>query len=603
MSKSDTEASPALSRRQVLGGLCVGMTATSGCLRQTRNILNRSSPDQLSITIKTTPAETDMVATTIGRQLETNLTAAGMDVQLIPMAEEELYRDILINHDFDLYIARHPGGHDPDFLRPLLHSRFSEEPGWQNPFGFGEFAIDGLLTDQFNATGSDRHQLVDELQYLIAQYQPFTVVVIPNDIRGIRTDGFVGWDQYSLTSPLAYLALDNIDDPDPESDRQTTRRLTVAVTDERVTLNFNPIAVEFRNRGPYIDLVYDSLVRWDGAKYVPWLADSWAWDDRQEVTQFTLTLRDDLRWHDGTALTASDVAFTYRFLKDTSLDTQDITVPAPRYRGRVSLVTSVSDVDDQTVQFMFEPTNQTVCLRSLTVPVLPRHIWESKASPVDIGGFEVFDGTPEALVWNNPNPIGSGPFAVQRIISNDSLVLERNEDHFLTNDPENLDQRFHGGPEVDQFVVRVAPSQDAAVELLRTDQADATGESVKPSVVPQIGRHDAVSLKVTREPDFYHIGYNTRHPPTSNANFRRVVARLIDKTNITDHVFNGYAAPAASPLEGSTWISPRVRWDGEDPLLPFLGEGGDLDEDEAVAEFEAAGYQYSESGELLARTN
>lgn len=61
------------------------------------------------------------------------------------------------------------------------------------------------------------------------------------------------------------------------------------------------------------------------------------------------------------------------------------------------------------------------------------------------------------------------------------------------------------------------------------------------------------------------------------------------------------AAPAASPLAGTGWTAPSLRWEMEDPSVPFFGSDGELDVVAAREAFRAAGYNYDDQGNLLAR--
>lgn len=62
---------------------------------------------------------------------------------------------------------------------------------------------------------------------------------------------------------------------------------------------------------PY--MVFDTLMYWDGAnsEHVPALATEWG--SNEDYTEFTLTIRDGVKWHDGETLTAEDVAFTIEY--------------------------------------------------------------------------------------------------------------------------------------------------------------------------------------------------------------------------------------------------------------------------------------------------
>lgn len=593
-------------RRDVLAGIAGGLLAvTGGCVKRIRSIVNRDQAEQVSVRIKTMPADEDEVAVTLARHLADNLEAAGVDVRLSLMPENELLRDVLINHDFDLYVATHPGATDPDFLRPLTHSRFAGETGWQNPFGFADLTVDDLLEEQRRTRGRSRRMTVEDVQREVVRQQPFASVVVSDDVWAVREDAFVGWQEFGLDSPLTYLSLQpSTDEPIGEGpgDGTPVREgpLRVVSTDDRLTKNSNPIAVEFRNRGTFMGLLYDSLAREYDGRLQPWLAESWSWEEGPDGTlTLTATLREDLTWHDGSALTTEDVAFTYRFLSDTTLGKQETAVPAPQYRDRTSLVETAEAIDDRRVELTIEASRE-VARRTLTLPILPEREWRPMSAEADIAGVDVADGTTEALVWDNPEPVGSGPLAFDRRIPEEMVRFTPFDDHFLGREGIAPADRFGHVP-FTELEVRVAPSTTAAVELVAADSVEATATSLNAADVPRIGRNPDLQLVVQQSRSFYHVGFNADEAPTSNTRFRRTVSRLIDKSHVAESIMNGYASPVASPLAGTLWLPPDLEWTDEDPELPFLGEGGELDEEAAREAFRKAGFRYDEDGRLLAR--
>jgi peptide/nickel transport system substrate-binding protein len=585
-----------MTRRGALG-LAAGLaTASGGCLQRTRSLFGRGSARQLSLSIKTVPADSNRAATRIARRLGEHLAAAGMDVSVVLETEDELRRSVLINHDFDLYVAQYPDHNDPDFLRPLLHSVFVDEPGWQNPFGFVDLDVDDLLDRQRTSEGTARQRAVAELLRTIAANQPFTVIGYPDEVRATRTDRYEGWRSPGLASSIGYLSLRRSGDATGDGER-----LNVTITDERVTRNFNPIAVEFRNQGTITGLLYDPLARRSTDGLLPWVAEEWDWaaagDGR---TTARVRLRTDLAWHDGHPLTAEDVAFTYVFLQDTSLGEGSVPAPAPRFRGRVSLIESVEAVDERTVRFDFGDTSPAVAVRTFTVPILPEHEWRPQSSPAAIAGLDLFEGVTEALIWDNPDPVGSGVLRFERSIVDESLTLRRFDDHFLARGGGPAD-RFDGGIAFEELTARVAPSDEAAVGLVAAGEADGTASSVGPHVVPTIGRNEDVQLVVTPSRSFYHVGFNVRREPLGNPRFRRAVSRLIDKRYTADTVFDGYAMPSASPMDRTDWTPSDLRWIDEDPTTPFVGTAGELDVPAAKELFREIGYEYDNDDRLVNR--
>lgn len=646
------QSSPsAVRRRAVLGTLATGVTALSGgCVRRLRTVAGWRSANQVSLDIKTVPADADPYALRIARQVAAWFRAAGIDAQVTPMASEELLRQVLVQNDFEMFVARLPDQfHEPDGLYSLLHSRFADAPGWQNPFGYANLDVDDLLETQRTTTGEERREAVYELQRSIARTQPFTLLAFPDDIRAARTDNYRNWRTANLDSPLGYLSLARSDgdaatptaDPStpgradgtvrvtPNANSSSTatsptptltptatptqtdsttganeaRTLRTATTDKRATENLNPLSVEYRRDGLITGLLYDSLGVETGDGVEGWLAESWAFSGGGNAPSASVRLRPDLTWHDGESLTAEDVAFTHRLLADTSMETGtttedegDTRIPAPRFQGRNSLVADVRATGTHTVEFDFVECEPKLATRAFTVPVLPKHIWKERTSRASVSGIEIGPAT-EAIVTNNIPPVGSGPFAFAQNTPRESLVLERFDEHFLFE--ASTEAGFPAQPpEFERLSVQVVGSDMTAVEMVADADADVTGTTVGASTVPRIGRAPDLELLVGRSETPFILGHNAGRPPMTNPRFRNTLARLVDQSFLVDDVFGGYARPAMSPLAGTEWLPEDLRWDGENSVTPFFGNDGELNVDRAKEAFRDAGYQYSD-GKLL----
>ena len=329
-------------------------------------------------------------------------------------------------------------------------------------------------------------------------------------------------------------------------------------------------------------------------------------------------------------MTAEDVAFTYEFLRDTSMGRAESPVPTPTFRGRVSAVEEATAVDDGTVRLTLDGVNDAVGVRALRVPILPRHVWADRTETATIAGFEFDAETTEAVVTNNGDPIGSGPVRFAEASPEESVAFERNPDHFLLRasgsdgstdgtdggsgstddsggdgaDPlAGIPERFRGKPAFDRLEIEVMGSDIAAVQAIGDGFADATVSNLGPDAVPRVGREADARLVTGESGGFYHIGYNARRAPLSNPRFRGVLASLIDKRTLVDVAFDGYAEPAASPLAATReWVPSDLRWgDREtDPVHPFVGESGTLDAERARDRLREIGYRFDEEGRLLA---
>jgi microcin C transport system substrate-binding protein len=133
-------------------------------------------------------------------------------------------------------------------------------------------------------------------------------------------------------------------------------------------------------------------------------------EDRSWVT-FHLDPR--ARFHDGTPMTAEDVAFTFRTLMEEG---------DPTYRKYYADVAHVDVLSERTVRFRFiSAENQELPLIIGQLPVLPRHWWSGRD----------FSRTTLEV------PLGSGPYRVGRFQAGRSVTYERVQDYWAADHPVN----------------------------------------------------------------------------------------------------------------------------------------------------------------------
>lgn len=568
-----------LSRRSFLAGASVGAVGgLAGCLDRIRGASGRSEPSQISLSIKTLPADEDEKAIQIARRLSDNLEAAGIDVTLTVLAERALLTEVLYNHDFDVFIAPFPGIDDPDRLRPLLHSQFAEESGWQNPFGFTSTQVDELLESQLEEPPAFRTETLNELQRALLREQPFSVVAYPDYAVAVAEWVTNEWNLLGLSSFESLLQIN----PDV-SERQLVR---IGVLTKHITENRNPLAAEYRSRDNVLELIYDPLIKQTAEGLVPWLATEWQINNRE----LTVSLRQDVEWHDGESLTADDIAFTYRLLMDTSDGNADIPIPAPRFRGRTSRLDSVSVLDDTTVSITATTGTEDRVIQLLTLPILPEHIWEDRTDVVQ-------DGLTEAIIAQNDEPIGSGPFQFVDGQRDEFVALERVDGHFIETDP-NLGP-FTGQVPIKQLEFTVEPNPQWIIERITNDEMAATATPLERELIETVQQTDGVDILSEQTTTFYMIGYNTRRHPLSAHTFRTSLSRLIDRGGVVNDLFDGRAVPADTPLLRSATVPDDVAWTGESAVGSFPGANGELDVDAARALFNDVGFRYNNDGELL----
>lgn len=122
-------------------------------------------------------------------------------------------------------------------------------------------------------------------------------------------------------------------------------------------------------------------------------------------------IRPEARFHDGTPVTAADVAWTFETLREKG---------SPFYRFYYAAVREVQTPDDSTVRFVLhEGENKEMPLILGELTVLPKHYWADKD----------FDKT------TLDPPLGSGPYRIASVDPGKSIVFERDPDYWANDLP------------------------------------------------------------------------------------------------------------------------------------------------------------------------
>lgn len=195
-------------------------------------------------------------------------------------------------------------------------------------------------------------------------------------------------------------------------------------------------------------LLFSSLYSYDSTGHLRGdLAENMQTDPTGTI--YTIKLRSDAHWQDGTLLTAEDVAFTVDLIKNPEtrsplrINWQDVTVKA---------------LDDTTIQFQL-PAVYAAFPNALTFSVLPQHILEGVA--------------PGAVRENtfSQSPVGSGPFTFNLLQTAADTKYSHKIVHMTAN------ENYYGGlPLLSRFEVHSYNSQDGILGALRTGEVTAAAD-------------------------------------------------------------------------------------------------------------------------------
>ena len=289
------------------------------------------------------------------------------------------------------------------------------------------------------------------------------------------------------------------------------------------------------------ELVYDSMyqLELDGS-YSFELGEGASVSDDGKV--WTFIIRYGITFHDGTPLTAEDVAFSYRFYQAQT--------DFPFLNVYTDYFATIEAPDDKTVVITLTEPIPNIESQLVFLYVLPKHIWEAYQ---DEGAAD----------FENLEMIGTGPFKMADYSQNQFVRLETVPDHYLYS------------PKIDGMVFQTFENQDALVQALKTGQVDMITEMPN-TAVPSL-RNEADIAVINGPPAAPSVtdiilniveegncppedGKCTGHPALLDLSVRRALAHATDKQQIIDVVLLGLGTPGLTLIPDSLglWYNDSI---------------------------------------------
>lgn len=314
--------------------------------------------------------------------------------------------------------------------------------------------------------------------------------------------------------------------------------LTVAAEESPTTLD--PITGS--NGGDHVSLypMYDRLVNFnpETLEPVPGLATSWESPDPKTLV---LTLREGVKFHDGTDFNAEAVKFNLERALDKDISTV------------ISDLTSIDSVEAT------EPNLVTINLNKPDASII--------LTLADRAGMMVSPaGVEEHGDDFGLNPVGTGPYVFSDFAPNESLELVRNEEYWQD-----------AQPSVDQITMRYFGDQQTANNAMQSGQVDII-LNVELAAISTLEGMSGVS--VLSGPSILTEGCYLNHAsgPLSTVEGRRALAFGIDREALNESFAFGAAEPTSQLFPRGYWATDESLIDtftyDPDKSRQYLRDGG-----------------------------
>jgi peptide/nickel transport system substrate-binding protein len=287
--------------------------------------------------------------------------------------------------------------------------------------------------------------------------------------------------------------------------------------------NLNPIFASSGYEMRVGSVLYESPFTFDAE--MNWKINT-TWVERYEESpdhlSATLKLKPNLKWHDGTPLTAHDIVFSWQAICDDR-------VPCPAVKvGTLELADCIA-LDDHTVKYVHKEARPT-SKWNIYFPIIPKHLYEK-----DRENFPDLK-TGDYYAQLNRNPVGCGMYTFKEWIANDKIVVERWEDYPGPKPPFKT------------IIFRLIPDQNAqllAFENQDLDCIELTGEQFAQQTTSS-ENFKKVGYKIKEvEWSYGYIGWNMdgSNPFFADQRVRRAMTHALNIPLIIENVYYNLTEP------------------------------------------------------------
>ncbi|WP_416293102.1 oligopeptide ABC transporter substrate-binding protein [Paenibacillus illinoisensis] len=192
----------------------------------------------------------------------------------------------------------------------------------------------------------------------------------------------------------------------------------------------------------------EGLLTWD-KDYVYTNDGAATYETSEDGKTFTLTIRDNVNWHDGKPVTAEDLQFAYEVIGNKAYD-------GPRYdsnftsvvgmdeyhAGKAKTISGIKVLSDKQISITYKESTPSLLTGGVWTYPLAKHIF---------GDMDVAKMSSSKEV--RETPIGFGPFKVETITPGESVTFVKNEDY------------WRGAPKLDKVTLKVINPTTVVQEL------------------------------------------------------------------------------------------------------------------------------------------
>lgn len=293
---------------------------------------------------------------------------------------------------------------------------------------------------------------------------------------------------------------------------------------------------------------------------------------------YKITLREQARWDDGTAVTVDDVIFSLKAILNPFVSSKN------GKRGVIFPIDSIEIFSNSRDLVFWTDDNYFLDEQSFTnnfilqesrydsLYHLKKLSWSALKALVPEDTSSATSKVAQAFALQFSDPIlgregatGGGPYQITQWVTNQYIKLKRKESWWGSAMTDSI-VNFSAYPA--EITYRIIPEEANAIAALKEGLLDLVATDINPANFKSMSEDSVMSRKVnfiTGPPiRFVYLCLNNRSPLLDQKETRRAIAFLMDLDQLQTNLFQGYAQRIIAPFQPA-----KKYYDHSLPLIPF----------------------------------
>lgn len=252
-----------------------------------------------------------------------------------------------------------------------------------------------------------------------------------------------------------------------------------------------------------VRLIFDSLFTLDkDNNVIPWMVDEYSVNENYK--EYTLKLKENLKWHDGKKLTSDDVKFSFEYALN-----QD----SSRWRKIANQIEKIDVTNELNLKILLKQPNINFLREGLAdFLIIPKHMYQDVSKATEV--TEV---------------IGSGMYKIKEYKTGQFYKLEATQNYPM------------GNIAVKNIFMPIMTDKSSIFQAIKAGQITASTVGLSPELLDTFKLDKDIKILSETGYSTTLLQFNNEVYPFNEVKFRQAITSAIDLDEIINKVMLGYA--------------------------------------------------------------